>query len=105
MIIASYTNPCDEAAAANIHVRDRTAMYRTDNKIFFRDISHIFSGSALWVHAKCAVKTHNIHIAYKWYTTTCLGETHWETAMMCVILQVDAYSTMARRRVSIGRNI
>ena len=66
MIIASYTNPCDEAAAANIHVRDRTAMYRTDNKIVFRDISHIFSGSALWVHANCAVKTHNIHILYKW---------------------------------------
>ena len=34
MILASYAGPHDEDTADDIHVLDRTAVYRTDNKIF-----------------------------------------------------------------------
>ena len=63
MILASYSGPCDEAMANDIHVRDCTVVYHTDNNIVFCDIYHIFSRSALWGHAKCASKTR-----YGWIT-------------------------------------
>ena len=65
MILANYSGPRDEATADDIHMRGRTAVYCTDSKIILHDISHIFRGSALWVHAKCAVKTRNRRLMYK----------------------------------------
>ena len=65
MILASYVGTRDEATADDIHVCDRTIMYFTDNKIFFCELSHIFSGRDLWVHSKCVVKTRNRQLAYK----------------------------------------
>ena len=46
-------------------MHDHTSVYRTDEKIFFRELSHIFSRSALWVHSKCAVETRNRRLMYK----------------------------------------
>ena len=65
MILASYSEPLDEATADDIHVRDRTDVHCTDNKIVFHDISHIFSRSALWVHAKCSFNTRDGRLVYK----------------------------------------
>ena len=64
-VIDSYAGPRDEAMDDDIHMRDRTDVYGTDNKIFFRELSHIFSRSALWVHAKCDVKTCDGRVVYK----------------------------------------
>ena len=64
MILSSYNGLRDGATDDDIHIRDCTAMYCTDNNIFFCDISHTFSGSASWVHAKCAFKTHDRRLAY-----------------------------------------
>ena len=65
MILANYSGPRDEATADDIHMRGRTAVYCTDSKIILHDISHIFRGSALWVHAKCAVKMRDRRLMYK----------------------------------------
>ena len=59
MILASYAGPRDEDTADDIHVRDRTTVHRTDNKIVLLEFFHIFKRSALWVHVKCADKTCN----------------------------------------------
>ena len=65
MIIDSNSGSHDEATANDIHVRDCTAVYCTCDNIILRDLSHIFSESALWVHAKCDVKTQYERLAYK----------------------------------------
>ena len=65
IIIASYAGPRDEAMDDDVRVRDFTAVYLTDNKIFPREFAHISGGSALWVHAKCGVKKINGQFAYK----------------------------------------
>ena len=64
MILSIYAGLRDEATDDEIHVRDCTAMYCTDNNIVFREIYHTFSGSDSWVHAQCAVKTHDRRLAY-----------------------------------------
>ena len=64
MILASYAGPCEEATADDIHVRDSTTVYHTDNNIF-SVTSAIFSGSALWMHSKCTVKTCEGRLSYK----------------------------------------
>ena len=74
MILASYVGPCDEATADDIYVCDYTAIYCTDNKIVFCYLSHIFRGGALWAHTKCAVKTRNKRLAYKWIYNHLFGE-------------------------------
>ena len=65
MVLAIYSGPRDEATADDIHVYDRTAVYHTDNKIVSWKLSHIFGGSALWVHSNCAVKTRDRQLTYK----------------------------------------
>ena len=65
MILASYSGLNDEATADEIHMRDHTSVYCTDNNIVFHDLSHIFSRSALWLHAKCDSKARDGQIVYK----------------------------------------
>ena len=65
IIIASYAGPRDEAMDDDVRVRDFTAVYLTDNKIFSREFAHIFGGSTFWVHANCGVKKINGQFAYK----------------------------------------
>ena len=65
MILSSYAGLWDEATSNDIPVCDRTAVYPTGNKSVFRELTHIFSRSALWVHSKYAVKTRGRWIMYK----------------------------------------
>ena len=90
MIQASYASPRDEATGDDIHMRDSTAVYCTNNKIF--SVSFPISSAEALCGCMPSVLSRRATEGSRTSgsKTTCLGGTHWATAMLRVRLLLDS---------------
>ena len=77
MILDSYSGPRDEATTDDIHVGDRTSVYRTDNNIFSVGFP-ISSARALCGCMSSVISRRTTDgSCISGSAITCLGGTHW----------------------------